>query len=107
MLLVQVEFGNKKSILVDINKEFNPPLKLGKNAMRNRTEMAKDPKVADFQLTEIELLPKSAELLSLLEAHRGERHIIAIQNFPDPDAISSAIAQQLISKEFGIDVDIV
>jgi nanoRNase/pAp phosphatase (c-di-AMP/oligoRNAs hydrolase) len=48
-----------------------------------------------------------AELAQLLEAHRGERHIIVLQNFPDPDAISSAFAHQLISARFGIVADIV
>ena len=63
--------------------------------------MTKDPngKLADFQLAEIEPLTKSAELSALLETRRGERHIIAIQNFPDPDAISSAVAHQMISSE--------
>jgi len=48
-----------------------------------------------------------AELAQLLQAHRGERHIIVLQNFPDPDAISSAFAHQLISAQFGIAADIV
>jgi nanoRNase/pAp phosphatase (c-di-AMP/oligoRNAs hydrolase) len=69
--------------------------------------MAKEPKLADFHLADVEPLSKSAELAALLNAHRGERHIIAIQNFPDPDAISSAIAHQMICSEFGIDIDIV
>ena len=47
-------------------------------------------------------LPKIAEVL---EAHRGERHIVVVQDFPDPDAISSAFAHQLISAAFDIEVD--
>jgi len=50
---------------------------------------------------------KSSELSQLLILHKGERHIIAIQNFPDPDAISSAFAHKLISMKYDIDVDIV
>jgi nanoRNase/pAp phosphatase (c-di-AMP/oligoRNAs hydrolase) len=42
-----------------------------------------------------------------LGVHRGERHIIVLQNYPDPDAISSAYAHQLISRRFGIETDIV
>src|SRR5438093_11361820 len=74
-----------------------------------RSEMTKDPnvKLGEFQLAEIEPLTKSAEFSALLDNHRGERHIIALQNFPDPDAISSAIAHQMISSEFGIDTDII
>jgi len=48
-----------------------------------------------------------AELTQLLEAHRGERHVVVLQNYPDPDAISSAYAHQLISAQFGIQIDIV
>jgi nanoRNase/pAp phosphatase (c-di-AMP/oligoRNAs hydrolase) len=47
------------------------------------------------------------ELIATLEACRGERHIVAIQNFPDPDAIASALAHQMIAATFGITVDIV
>ncbi len=46
-------------------------------------------------------------LAQLLEAHRGERHVIVLQNYPDPDAISSAFAHQLISTRFGIETDII
>lgn len=48
-----------------------------------------------------------AALQALLEAHRGERHVIVLQSFPDPDAISSAYAHQLISARFSIETDIV
>ncbi len=51
-----------------------------------------------------ETRPKIAEVL---EAHRGERHIIVIQDYPDPDAISSACAHQLISTAFEIETEIV
>ena len=47
------------------------------------------------------------KLQAVLEAHRGETHIIAIQDFPDPDAIASAFAHRLICLNYGIDVDIV
>ncbi len=46
-------------------------------------------------------------ILQILEAHRGERHLIVLHDFPDPDAISSGYAHKLISSEFGIDTDIV
>ncbi|HLF26267.1 MAG TPA: bifunctional oligoribonuclease/PAP phosphatase NrnA [Anaerolineae bacterium] len=47
-----------------------------------------------------------AELVRILEAHRGERHAVVIQDFPDPDAISCAFTHQLISANFDITVDI-
>jgi len=48
---------------------------------------------------------KAEELDALLEAHRGERHIIVLQSFPDPDAISSAFAHQLIAARHDIKCD--
>ncbi len=51
--------------------------------------------------------PNDLPLAQMLAAHRGERHIIVLQNYPDPDAISSAYAHQLISRRFGIETDIV
>jgi nanoRNase/pAp phosphatase (c-di-AMP/oligoRNAs hydrolase) len=49
---------------------------------------------------------KAEELEELLEAHRGERHIIVLQSFPDPDAISSAFAHQMIAARYDIECDI-
>jgi nanoRNase/pAp phosphatase (c-di-AMP/oligoRNAs hydrolase) len=43
----------------------------------------------------------------VLEAHRGERHLVVLQDYPDPDGISSAFAHQIISAEFDISVDII
>ena len=48
--------------------------------------------------------PRMAELL---EKHRGEKHLVVLHNFPDPDAISTAFAHKLISAEYNIDVDII
>jgi nanoRNase/pAp phosphatase (c-di-AMP/oligoRNAs hydrolase) len=42
-----------------------------------------------------------------LESHQGEAHIVAVQDFPDPDAISSAMAYRTMAAEFDIEVDIV
>lgn len=50
---------------------------------------------------------KAKELEQYLSEHRGERHVVILQDFPDPDAISSAFAHQLISAQFDIDVDVV
>jgi nanoRNase/pAp phosphatase (c-di-AMP/oligoRNAs hydrolase) len=47
------------------------------------------------------------QIANVLEAHRGECHVIVIQDYPDPDAISSAYAHQLISAGFDIEVDII
>jgi nanoRNase/pAp phosphatase (c-di-AMP/oligoRNAs hydrolase) len=50
---------------------------------------------------------KGQKLAELLETHRGERHIIVLHDFPDPDAISAAYAHHLISEQFDIEADIV
>ena len=50
---------------------------------------------------------KHAELAEVLEAHQGEHHIIVLQDYPDPDAISSALAHQIISGQYDIETDIV
>lgn len=42
-----------------------------------------------------------------LEQHEGERFILVIQDFPDPDALSSAWAFQLIAAQYEIQCDIV
>lgn len=49
---------------------------------------------------------KADELSSLLSKHRGERHIIIMQSFPDPDSISAALAHQMISARFEIECEI-
>ncbi|BAZ45855.1 hypothetical protein NIES4102_28820 [Chondrocystis sp. NIES-4102] len=41
-----------------------------------------------------------------LEKHQGERQIVIIQDFPDPDALSSAWAYQLIALNYEINCDI-
>src|ERR1051325_682550 len=52
-------------------------------------------------------MSKAAEMAALLEAHRGERHAIVMQDYPDPDAISTAWAHKMIAARFGVDCDIV
>lgn len=49
---------------------------------------------------------KSVALQRLLAGHEGERHVIVLQEYPDPDAISSAMAHRLISSQFNIECDI-
>jgi nanoRNase/pAp phosphatase (c-di-AMP/oligoRNAs hydrolase) len=43
---------------------------------------------------------------SILEKHRGEKHIIVLPVYPQPDAVASAFAHTLICKEFDIEVAI-
>jgi nanoRNase/pAp phosphatase (c-di-AMP/oligoRNAs hydrolase) len=48
-----------------------------------------------------------ARLRSSLERHRGERQLILLQDFPDPDALSGAWAYQLIAKQYNIQCEMV
>ena len=50
--------------------------------------------------------PPATQLRELLSGRGGERHVVAIQDFPDPDAISSALAYQAIAAVFGIETEI-
>jgi nanoRNase/pAp phosphatase (c-di-AMP/oligoRNAs hydrolase) len=43
----------------------------------------------------------------MLEAHRGERQLILLQDFPDPDALSGAWAYALIAKQYNIYCEII
>jgi nanoRNase/pAp phosphatase (c-di-AMP/oligoRNAs hydrolase) len=42
-----------------------------------------------------------------LERHKGERQLVILQDFPDPDALSSAWAYKLIAEQFDIQAEIV
>lgn len=50
---------------------------------------------------------KSEELQKTLLAHRYERHLVILQDFPDPDALSSAWAYQLIAQQYDIKCEII
>jgi nanoRNase/pAp phosphatase (c-di-AMP/oligoRNAs hydrolase) len=48
-----------------------------------------------------------SKLRASLERHRGERQLILLQDFPDPDALSGAWAYQLIAKQYNIQCEMV
>lgn len=56
---------------------------------------------------ESSLEEKVAEFRQMLKRHGRERQLILIQDFPDPDALSSAWAYQLIVQQHNIQCDIV
>ena len=45
-------------------------------------------------------------LRQMLTAHSGEHQLVLLQDFPDPDALSSAWTYQLIAKTYDITCDI-
>ena len=52
------------------------------------------------------MMAERPDVYKILEAHRGQRHLVVLQAFPDPDAISSAFAHRLISARFDIETAI-
>lgn len=50
---------------------------------------------------------KCAEIESVLKAHQGERHLVVMQDYPDPDAISSGFTHRMISEKYGIETDLI
>lgn len=50
---------------------------------------------------------KADELRRMLERHHGDRQLVLLQDFPDPDALSSAWTYKLIAHQFDIHCDIV
>lgn len=50
---------------------------------------------------------KVSEIRQVLEKHRGDRHLVALQDFPDPDALSCAWAYKLLAQQYDIRSDIV
>ncbi len=46
-------------------------------------------------------------LQQILERHRGERHLVVLHEYPDPDAIASANIHRLIAARFDISSEIV
>lgn len=50
---------------------------------------------------------KSTLLHQVLERHRGDRQLVLLQDFPDPDALSCAWTYKLIAEQYDIRCDIV
>ncbi|MBW4631518.1 MAG: bifunctional oligoribonuclease/PAP phosphatase NrnA [Iphinoe sp. HA4291-MV1] len=50
---------------------------------------------------------KSEELHNTFLAHKQERQLVILQDFPDPDALSCAWAYQLIAQQYEIKCDII
>ncbi|HEX8831688.1 MAG TPA: hypothetical protein VF705_11000, partial [Longimicrobium sp.] len=73
---------------------------------RTDTSLAEPPRPPDANAAAAEAPSPVAELARLLEARRGERHVVAIQDFPDPDAISCGMAYRELASAYGITADI-
>ncbi|ELR99669.1 bifunctional oligoribonuclease/PAP phosphatase NrnA [Gloeocapsa sp. PCC 73106] len=70
-----------------------------RNTANNTVKVLQSEIKADLEIVQ--------QLQQTLEKHRGERQIVVIQDFPDPDALASAWTYQLIAQQYKIDTDIV
>ncbi len=52
------------------------------------------------------VVEKARDLVTFFERHRGEDHVIALQDYPDPDAIAAALAYRAIARPFDISAEI-
>jgi nanoRNase/pAp phosphatase (c-di-AMP/oligoRNAs hydrolase) len=68
------------------------------------TPIATNPVMGNSEVLINQIIEK---LKTTLEKHRGQRQIVVIQDFPDPDALSSAWSYQIIAEEYDISCDIV
>jgi len=46
---------------------------------------------------------KADKLRQVLATHQGEKHLVVLQDFPDPDALSAAWSYGLIAQEYNIE----
>ncbi|HWV56453.1 MAG TPA: bifunctional oligoribonuclease/PAP phosphatase NrnA [Longimicrobiales bacterium] len=51
-------------------------------------------------------IERARAFAEFLNRHRGERHLVVMQDFPDPDAISSALAYRMLARTADITTDI-
>jgi nanoRNase/pAp phosphatase (c-di-AMP/oligoRNAs hydrolase) len=49
---------------------------------------------------------RAREFAAFLKRHAGEHHVVALQDFPDPDAIAGALAYRTLAAVHDIDVDV-
>jgi nanoRNase/pAp phosphatase (c-di-AMP/oligoRNAs hydrolase) len=50
---------------------------------------------------------RAREFAAFLERHRGEDHVVAVQDYPDPDAIAAALAYRTMAARYEIGADLV
>jgi nanoRNase/pAp phosphatase (c-di-AMP/oligoRNAs hydrolase) len=66
-------------------------------------EPAAEPRLRPLRRVEGEAASKWAELTAVLERHRGERLIILLAGYPDPDNIASGLALQHLARLHGVE----
>lgn len=87
---------------LDSSSEVVP---VGQNASGKKRSKAEVAFEASRQNRSSERLAE--ELRQMFDRHRGNRHLILLQDFPDPDALSSAWTYKLMAEHFDINCEIV
>jgi nanoRNase/pAp phosphatase (c-di-AMP/oligoRNAs hydrolase) len=77
----------------------------GTNVPAEHTVTRATPGAASVQVRSPE--QRAEGLRQTLERHQGDRQLVILQDFPDPDALSSAWVYKLIAEQFDIQCDIV
>jgi len=73
--------------------------------MEERTAESREVRLRAVRRSEQTERPKAmwAELAAALEKHRGERMLILLNGYPDPDSIASGLALELLSRSYDIE----
>lgn len=71
--------------------------------MEPKPDMPRIAPASDEHLEEAKSKTPGLKLQDALEQHRGERHVIAIRGYPDPDSIACAMAHGYICQAFDIE----
>ena len=74
--------------------------------MSNGVDLARDERTTAPASLHYEDDARAAAFCAFLERQRGADHVIALQDYPDPDAIACALAYRLLAAPFDIHVDI-
>jgi len=94
------------SNLVNATNGSGMLLSEGKTETSNEKSASEDYPITPQRLLQPDL-EKVEALRQILYRHRGDRQLIIMQDFPDPDSLSCSWAYKLIAKEYGINCDIV
>lgn len=67
------------------------------------TESVIEPRLRAVQPEVADQASRWADLAAVLEAHRGEKLLVVLVGYPDPDNIGSGLALQVLARQFGIE----
>lgn len=110
MVVNSVKHIDNLSLKPNLAQDDSPNSKLSDQQVIDRStpKQTKSSNNQQIQLTsDLSIEQKAEALRRTLERHRSDRQLVILQDFPDPDALSSAWAYQLMAQQYGIKCDIV